>query len=61
MVVGIHACLLLRLWREPRGVAPYLGDGGDGGDGNHSLLGDFTATDRSPTGGRAFSQTERQN
>jgi hypothetical protein len=49
LVVGIHACLLACLWREPRGVALYLGDGGDGDDEDHNLLGDFTAADRFPT------------
>ena len=48
-MVGIHVCLLLCLWREPRGVPLYLGDGGDSGDENHDLLGDFTAAERSPT------------
>ena len=61
IVVGIHVCLLLCLWREPGGVPLYLGDGGDSGDENHNLLGDFTAADRSPTGKRAFSQTECQD
>jgi hypothetical protein len=59
-VVGIDVRFLLCLWREPRGAPLHLGDGGDGGDENHNLLGGFTAADRSPTGGRAFSQTERR-
>jgi hypothetical protein len=42
-------CLILCLWREPRGVPLYLGDGGDSGDENDNLLGDFTAAERSPT------------
>ena len=48
-MVGRHVCLLLYLWREPRGVPLYLGDGGDSGDENDNLLGDFTAAERSPT------------
>ena len=48
IVVGIDVCLLLWLWREARGVALYLGDGGDSGDEDHDLLGDFTAADRGP-------------
>jgi hypothetical protein len=48
-VVGVRVCLLVCLWREPRGVALYLGDGGDGGDENHDLLGELRAADRSPT------------
>ena len=58
MVVGIDVCLLLCLWREPRGAPLHLGDGGDGGDENHNLLGDFAAADLPPTGKRAFSRTE---
>src|SRR3954453_19162701 len=46
MVVGKQACLLLCPWREPRGVALYLGDGGDK---NHKLLGELRAAHRSPT------------
>jgi hypothetical protein len=57
IAVGIHVCLLLWLWREPRGAPLYLGDGGDGGDENHNPLGGFTAADRTPTGGGAFSRT----
>jgi hypothetical protein len=57
-VVGIDVCLSLWLWREPRGVALYLGDGGDSGDEDHNLLGDFAAADLPPTGKRAFSRTE---
>jgi hypothetical protein len=56
-----HARLLPCLWCDPKGVLRYLGDGGDSGDENHNLLADFTAADRSPTGKRAFSQTECQN
>src|SRR3954454_471535 len=58
MVVGIHACLLLCPWREPRGGALYLGDGGDGGEENHDLLGGFTVADRPPT--TRVSRTGRQ-
>ena len=57
---GIHVCFLLCLWRKPRGVPLYLGDGGDSGDENHNLLGGFTAADRGPQL-RAVSQTECQD